>query len=342
MLPQRLELPRKFIEPARLHPRACAAEGAGAVLALDAVDDEVCDGRALCAERVEVTRRLLEGHRLGDGDEDEARARRVEEHRAHRRDPRREVAQEEIDLVLPHTPPPREVRDHVTVLLRHHVERADPAREDIGQPQHPRRVPRRRRVHDDAREVARPLDLAQLEERHHLVHAREREVEQVVDVRLVEDGAAVGNLREDAAVSSLEVVERGDSVHLAREESRRVLTAAAVRDLGRAVTDFSVEAVREGVRGVGREEEEFFAGPRRVEQRERGRGRGRGLARAALAAEEEVARVWEVFGESCAPRRTRAGAAGLARVRDLLRGAAFCRQRLRPPAPDVQRPPPGS
>jgi hypothetical protein len=141
------------------------------VPALDAVDDEVCDGRAHGAERGEVARRLLEGQRLRDGDKDEARARGVEEHRAHRRDARREVAQEEVNLVLPHVPPPREVRDHVAVLLRHHVERADPPREDFRQTQHPRRVPRRRRVHDDTREVARPLDLAQFEERHHLVHA---------------------------------------------------------------------------------------------------------------------------------------------------------------------------
>src|SRR2546423_11302773 len=139
-LSQSLELASERAEPARLHPRARAAEGAGGVLALDAVDDEVCDGHALFAQRLEIARALLEGHRFGTRDEDEARARRVEEHRAHARDARREVAQEEVNLVLARATNPREVRDHVAGLLRHHVERADPPREDIRQAQHARSV----------------------------------------------------------------------------------------------------------------------------------------------------------------------------------------------------------
>ena len=51
------------------------------------------------------------------------------------------------------------------------------------------------------------------------------------------------------------------------------------------------------MRRVGRKEEEAFAGHRRVEQRERGGRRGRRLARAALAAEEEVTCGGEILGE---------------------------------------------
>jgi hypothetical protein len=98
-------------------------------------------------------------------------------------------------------------------------------------------------------------------------------------------------------VPLLEVVERAGGVHLAREESRGVTAPAAPRDFGRAVADFDAQAVGERVRGVGRVEVEAVAGPRRVEQRERGRRGGRRLARAALAAEEDVARSGEVFGE---------------------------------------------
>ena len=63
-LSQCLELAPECAEPARLHPCARAAEGAVGVLALDAVDDEVCDGDALAAQRPEVARALLEGERL--------------------------------------------------------------------------------------------------------------------------------------------------------------------------------------------------------------------------------------------------------------------------------------
>src|SRR5919199_6132453 len=72
---QRLELARERAEPARLHASARAAEVAGGVLALDAVDDEVCDGHAFVPERAEVARALLEGQSSGRGDEDEAGAR---------------------------------------------------------------------------------------------------------------------------------------------------------------------------------------------------------------------------------------------------------------------------
>src|SRR5204863_494733 len=79
-------------------------EEACGVLALDAVDDEVCDEGVpvtdLIAQRAEVARRLLEGQRFGNRDEDEARARRVEEHGAHALDAPREVAQEEVNFVL--------------------------------------------------------------------------------------------------------------------------------------------------------------------------------------------------------------------------------------------------
>src|SRR5437763_13590432 len=97
---QSLELAFERLEPARLHARAGAAEGAGGVLALDAVDDEVCDGDALAAQRPEVARALLEGERFGDGDEDEARLRGVEEHGAHGLDAFLQLAQEEVNLVL--------------------------------------------------------------------------------------------------------------------------------------------------------------------------------------------------------------------------------------------------
>src|SRR5205085_11314424 len=92
---QGFELASERLEPARLHPCARAAEGAGAVLALDAVDDEVCDGDALVSERAGVAHALLEGQRFGDGDEDEARVRAVEEHRAHRLDALGQLPQEE-------------------------------------------------------------------------------------------------------------------------------------------------------------------------------------------------------------------------------------------------------
>ena len=68
---------------------------------------------------------------------------------------------------------------------------------------------------------------------------------------------------------------------------------AARRDFDEAVADFGAEAVREGMRGVCREEEEAFAVRRAVEQEERG-GAGRGrLADAALAAEKKIARAGE-------------------------------------------------
>ena len=244
-LSQSLELASERAEPARLHPRARAAEGAGGVLALDAVDDKVCDGHAFVAQRSEVACALLEGQRFGNRDEDETRACRVEEHRAHALDARREVAQEEVNFVLAPRPCVREVRDHVAVLLRHHVERADPAREDIGQAQHTRGVARRRGVNNDAREARGALDLAQLEEGHHLVHAGKRQVEQVVDVGLVEYRSAVGDLGEHGAVLLFELRERGGGVHLAREEAGRVVAFSPPRDLGRAVADLGVEAVGE-------------------------------------------------------------------------------------------------
>src|SRR5919199_185076 len=75
---QSFKLSFERAEPALLHPCARAAEGAAPVPALDAVDDEVSDGDAFFAERLEVARALLEGQRFGDGDEDEARVRAVE------------------------------------------------------------------------------------------------------------------------------------------------------------------------------------------------------------------------------------------------------------------------
>src|ERR1043165_6898225 len=176
------------------------------------------------------------------------------------------------------------MRDHVTMLLTHQIERSHHPFENLGQTQQPRRVSRRRCIYNDVRVLPLSVQVAQLKERHHFIETRQRQTQQLVDVLLVEQSPALRNFRQHFAVRFTKPLERKTRVHLVSKQTR----PPKLFHFDQSITNTHIETVRKRVRGISRKQKNGFVSFELVEQKESGRGGGSRLADASLAAKEKI------------------------------------------------------
>src|ERR1700754_4261721 len=146
---------------------------------------------------------------------------------------------------------------------------------------------RRRRVHNNVRVLPFPVQLAQLEKRHHFIKPRQRKTQQLVDVLFVEQSSSRRDLRQHLPIGRTKPLECKTRVHFVRKESR----PAKLFHFDQPVTYFGIKTVRERVRGISRKQKDGFVSFELVEEIESRSRRGSRLADATFATKEKVTRV---------------------------------------------------
>jgi hypothetical protein len=130
------------------------------------------------------------------------------------------------------------------------------ARNVLGKREQAERVTSGRSVENDALPLTVIGEIGQREQRHGLVDARKRRVDETLNVLAIEVRAAIDDGRERLTPSRDEVAARRSGVELAGKEIRNG------RHGRRSASERSAEDVGECARRVGRKHERRHAGPR--------------------------------------------------------------------------------
>ena len=108
-------------------------------------------------------------------------------------------------------------------------------------------MPGRGRIYDDARIVALAIEFTQFEQSHHLVHTRQREVEETLNVTIVEQRSTIRNDPKHISMAFFEIVKGGDGIHLPGFEHCAILSCHSFD----TVADGRSQTVAKGVGGIG-------------------------------------------------------------------------------------------
>jgi hypothetical protein len=95
---------------------------------------------------------------------------------------------------------PAEDPPHVPALGQQHLQHAEPSPDQFGHGQQPQGMAAGRRIHHDAVVLAGLYPRGDFKQRHQLVQTGQREVQKLIDVLIVQEGAGGGNLAQHAAV----------------------------------------------------------------------------------------------------------------------------------------------
>jgi hypothetical protein len=172
-------------ESPAVHRASVLAEGS------DTIHDDLPDRDAARRELANGVPGFLHRQHLGEDDPAEPAPLRVAEETREPAGFHVDLGDEIVGPVVPVSA--REAREQEVVLREHLPEhRRDPP-ESVRDGQEPERVPGGRRVDDDGLVTTGLGDPRQLEEPTQLVHAREAQIEEAIDVRVVEISASLGD-----------------------------------------------------------------------------------------------------------------------------------------------------
>ena len=167
---------------------------------------------------------------------------------------------------------PAEDPPHIPALGQQHLQHAQPAPDQFGHGQQPQGMAAGRRIHHDAVVLPSLHPGGDLEQRHQLVQTGQREIQKLIDVLIVQEGAGGGDLAQHAAIL---LTEPGQALLSVQFEHLQI---AGGRVAG--------QTVPHRVRRVGGNQQQRMLRRRCGKAQRGGRGAG-GLAHSPLAAEQQ-------------------------------------------------------
>ena len=257
------------------------AHRTGAAVGQHAIDDDLADGNAGAREPRDGVARLEHGQILGQRHPDTPRPRAIAQAPADVARLSGEHGDQPIGRLR--TPHSSELLTNETVLALKRAEHVGDDGNGIGRRQQAQRVARGSGIDDDHIVDGAGGKAIDLDDAHQLVDAGNREIEQRVDVPAIEPGAMFEDVAKRAPVLLQPPSERARRVELRGLER----SPDPLRRSGQP----GAERIAQGMRGIGRDNQDALAcaGPVDGEQR-----RGRRFSDAAFASEVDETGVFEV------------------------------------------------